>query len=373
MATVTSSDIGSLPTKVSIDTLLSGARKAQSIIPLLGVGDEEYRVFQGEVSGAFADKLRAGIEVPNYPQFRDMNQMFLSLMEGFEKTGGGLVAVKTVKAKSGASIPEVDAIRRDASRIRDSSGVDRVRVKACVTGPYTLASLFQLKTPDLFEELGSALGDILGRSLFGNRSAEVTHICVDEPVLGFMNDPLLDYGSEGREALRRAWEHLYGVAASGGADTSMHLHNTSESLFWEVEHLGHVMSHVGDPLYTQDSTRRRLEETDKGLWATVGVTQYDNLIAMHHAARGFTGNMPEMIGETWTGIRKGLVDPYAFLEEEATMTRRLEALAGFFGAERIAYASPECGVNSFPGYDVAMECLRRTVRAISSFNSKHHV
>ena len=371
MATVTSSDIGSLPARTSIDTLWSGARKAQSIIPLLGVGDEESRVFQSEVAGAFSDKLAAGIEVPNYPQFRDMNQMFLALMEGFEKTGGGLVAVKTVRAKPGASIPEVDAIRRDASKIRDSSGADRVRVKACVTGPYTLASLFQLKTPGLFEELGRALGDILGRSLFSNRSAEVTHVCVDEPVLGFMNDPLLDYGSEGRETLKRAWEHVCSVAASRGADTSMHLHNTSESLFWEVEHLSHVMSHVGDPLYTQDSTRRRLEETNKGLWATVGVTQFDNLIAMHYAARDFTGNMPEMIGETWTGIRKGLVDPYTFLEEEATMTRRLEALAGFFGAERIKYASPECGVNSFPGYDVAIECLRRTAVAISGFNSKH--
>ncbi|OGD44988.1 hypothetical protein A3K69_00880 [Candidatus Bathyarchaeota archaeon RBG_16_57_9] len=372
MASITSSDIGSLPSRVSIDTLWSGARKAQSIIPLLGVGDEEYRLFQGEVAGAFTDKLRAGIEVPNYPQLRDMNQMFLSLMEGFEKTGGGLTTLKTVRAKSGASIPEVDAIKRDASSIKDAAEVDRVRVKACVTGPYTLASLFQLKTPGLFEELGLALGDILSRSLFSGRSAEVAHVCVDEPVLGFMNDPLLDYGSEGRESLRRAWEHICGVAASKGVDTSMHLHDTSESLFWDVEHLGHVMSHVGDPLYTQESTRRRLEETDKMMWATVGVTQFDNLIAMHHVSQGFTGDMPEKIGETWTGIRKSLVDPYMFLEETGTMERRLEAIAGFFGADRIAYASPECGLNSFPSYDVALECLRRTAEAISRFNRDFH-
>jgi hypothetical protein len=152
----------------------------------------------------------------------------------------------------------------------------------------------------------------------------------------------------------------------------MHLHDTSESLFWDVEHLGHVMSHVGDPLYTQESTRRRLEETDKMMWATVGVTQFDNLIAMHHVSQGFTGDMPEKIGETWTGIRKSLVDPYVFLEETGTMERRLEAIAGFFGADRIAYASPECGLNSFPSYEVALECLRRTAEAISRFNRDFH-
>ncbi|HUV34885.1 MAG TPA: hypothetical protein VMW22_08115 [Candidatus Desulfaltia sp.] len=367
MSTIISSDIGSLPPRTSTDTLWSGARKAQSIIPLLGVGDEDYRVFQGEVVTAFTDKLVAGVDVPNYPQFRDMNTMYLALMEGFEKTSGGLMAVKTVQAKPGASIPEVDAIKRGATKIRDASGADRVRVKVCVTGPYTLASFFQHKTPGLIEELGRALGDILDRSLFSNRSAEVAHVCVDEPVLGFMNDPLLDYGSEGRETLRRAWDHVCGVASSMGVDTSMHLHDTSENLFWEVEHLGSVMSHVGDPLYTQDSVKRRLEETDKMLWATVGVTQFDSLIGAYYAERGFAGNMPEKIGETWTGIRGGSVDPYLFLEEPARMRGRLEEITGFFGAERISYASPECGLSSFPSYEVALECLRRTSEAIDGF------
>jgi len=367
VATIISSEIGSLPPRTSVDTLWSGARKAQSIIPLLGVGDEDYRVFRGEVVKAFTDKLVAGIDVPNYPQFRDMNTMFFALMEGFEKSGGGLMAVKAVQAKPGASIPEVDAIKSGASEIRGASGVDRVRVKICITGPYTLASFFQLKTPGLIEELGRALGDILDRSLFSNRSGEVAHVCVDEPVLGFMNDPLLDYGSEGRESLRRAWDHVCGVASSRGVDTSMHLHDTSENLFWDVEHLGSVMSHIGDPLYTQDSVKRRLEETDKMLWATVGVTQFDNLIAAYHLDRGFTGNVPEKIGETWTAIRNGSVDPYMFLEEPARMRRRLEEIAGFFGVERISYASPECGLSSFPSYEAALECLRMTSQAIDGF------
>jgi len=369
---ITSSDIGSLPSRSSPETLSSGARLSNSLLPLLGLSDPNYVAFRDEVVAAFIDKLKAGVEVPNYPQFRDMNQMFLALMEGVEKTDGGLVAVKKIRAKLEAGIPEVEAIKGSASAIRDAAGVDRFRIKVCVTGPYTLASLFQLRTPELIDELGRALGDILDRSMFRGRSAEVAHVCVDEPVLGFMNDPLLDYGSDGRESLRRAWDHVCGVATAKGADTSMHLHNTSENLFWEVERLGSVMSHVGDPFYAQESVKRRLEETDKMIWATIGVTQFDNLIGYHYAAQGYGGDMPEKIGETWTGIRKGSVDPYMFLEEQAAMEKRLETISEFFGAERIVYASPECGLNSFPRYEVAMECLKRTMEAISGFNGKHH-
>jgi len=192
----------------------------------------------------------------------------------------------------------------------------------------------------------------------------VAHVCVDEPVLGFMNDPLLDFGSDGREALRAAWDEVCGTASARGVETSIHLHNTSENLFWEVEHLDTVASHVGDPIYTSDSTRQQLEEKDKNIWAALGVTQFDNLIQMHYHAEGYEGEMPEKIAETWTGIKKGAIDPYIFLEDQGTMEKRLSKIMEFFGAERVTYASPECGLNSFPDYGVAIECLRRSAAAI---------
>jgi len=192
----------------------------------------------------------------------------------------------------------------------------------------------------------------------------VAHVCVDEPVLGFMNDPLLDFGSDGREALRAAWDEVCGTASARGVETSIHLHNTSENLFWEVEHLDTVASHVGDPIYTSDSTRQQMEEKDKNIWAAVGVTQFDDLIHMHYHAEGYEGEMPEKIAETWTGIKKGAIDPYIFLEDQGTMEKRLSKIMEFFGAERVTYASPECGLNSFPDYGVAIECLRRSAAAI---------
>jgi 5-methyltetrahydropteroyltriglutamate--homocysteine methyltransferase len=333
------------------------------------VSNEDYVDFEEAVVSSFIDKLKVGVDVPNYPQFRDMNEMYFELMDGIERIDGALHAVNGIRAKPGAAIPETEALRREAREIKSSSGKDRVRIKVCVTGPYTLASFFQFKTPGLYLELADALAHILDASLFSNGSAEISHLSVDEPVLGFMNDPLLDYGSDGREALRKAWDRVLYVAKSRGVDTSMHLHDTSENLFWDAEHLDIIASHVGDPLYTQESVRKRLDETDKRLWAAIGITQFDTLIENYFTAQGYTGNIPEKIGEVWTGMRRATIDPYLFLEDAGIMRKRLDKIAEFFGRDRIAYVSPECGLGSFPEYEVAIECLERASSVVDGFNS----
>ncbi|RLI09288.1 hypothetical protein DRO42_04625, partial [Candidatus Bathyarchaeota archaeon] len=64
-----SSDVGSLPLRVETAILWSGARASQTLLPLLHpspAGDAS-KLFEEEVTAAFADKLRAGIDVPNYP------------------------------------------------------------------------------------------------------------------------------------------------------------------------------------------------------------------------------------------------------------------------------------------------------------------
>ncbi|MDH5792270.1 MAG: hypothetical protein OEZ44_08775 [Candidatus Bathyarchaeota archaeon] len=364
-------DVGSLPLKAEASKIWEGARRTLTLLPMLGVAEgDAVKVFEEEVVGAFADKLRMGIGVPNYPQFRDMNEMFFELIRGIERGEAGYATLRTPSAKPGASIPEVDALKRNASRIRDIAGVDRVRVKACVTGPYTLASFFQAKSPRLFEDLGDALAAIVSRTIFSNRHGELALLCIDEPVLGFLNDPLLDYGSEGRESLRRTWDNICLAAASRGLETSMHLHDTSDDLFWDVEHLGIVESHIGDPLYAQEATKRRLEEKDKRLKASIAVTLFDNLIEDHLRREGFEGDVQQRIGDVWTEIRRGSADPFEFIDEPALLMKRLRSVVERFGAERVPYAGPECGLGGWPTYDSAMECLRRVARTLEDFNKQ---
>lgn len=363
-----SSDIGSIPDRKDSLLIWNGAKKTNSLLPLLGVSNEEYEVFKEEITTAFIDKLNSGVDVPNYPQFRDMNEMFLMLMNGIKKSEQGLIAVKRIKAKHNASIPEIKVLKQESKRIKEDSGHEKIRVKICITGPYTLSSFFQVKTSRLYEELGQSLADILANSIFSNKYAKICHVSIDEPVLGFINDPLLDYGSDGRESLRKAWELIAGTATRRGIETSMHLHNTSENLFWEVLHLNTIASHVDDPLYSSELTKQKLEEMDKKLWASIGITQFDTLIQNTYLLRGFDGNIPEMIGKVWTEIKKGKINPYIFLEKPSLLKKRLQKISDYFGIDRISFSSPECGLDSFPEYDIAIECLRRTSKVISEFN-----
>ena len=167
--------------------------------------------------------------------------------------------------------------------------------------------------------------------------------------------------------MRSAWETIFHVAASRGVETSMHLHDTSDDIFWDVEHLDVVESHVGDPLYDLEATRRRLEETDKRLRASVSVTLFDNLIDAHLRREGFDGDVQQRVGEVWTDIRLGRVDPMLFLEDTDLLNRRLTKVVERFGSERIPYVGPECGLSSFPTYETAMECLRRVSEVVRTY------
>ena len=366
---VLSYDVGSLPLRVEESVIWEGARKSGSLLSLVS-GSDATEVFEREIVEGFVDKVNAGIDVPNFPQFRDMNEMYFELIRGIEKSPDGYMALESPSAKPNAPVPEIEAIRKNASKIRDLTGLDRVRLKVCVTGPYTLASFFPAKNARLFEDLGVALADIVSQSLFASRNGEVSLVCIDEPVLGFLNDPLLDYGSDARETLIKAWDGICRAAVSKGTETSMHLHDTSDDIFWAVDGLQLAESHVGDPLYTLNSTKRRLEETGKRLKASITMTLFDDLIEARLKAEGVTGGLQQKVGDVWTEIRHEIVDPMIFIEEAELMAKRLGAIVEKFGPENVPYAGPECGMGGWPAYDVAMEGLRRISEAVAKHSKR---
>ena len=354
-----STDVGSLPPRVAYSKLKEGARKTYSVERFLPRGSEEdpLSVFEGEVVGAFIDKLRAGIEVPNYPQFRDMNEMILEMLLGITRTESGYIATQKPYSKSGSTVPEVSILKQNISKIREAVNLDKVSMRICITGPYTLSSFFSKANPELLRGLGEALADIASRSIFCVKEGGVALLSIDEPVLGFLNDPLLDRGSEGREVLIQALEQICATASSRKVETILHLHNTSENLFWEVEHLNIIEPHVDDPIYMQENTKKLLDENDKRLKASISVTRFDDMIRAKTAQE-------EDLGKIWTDIRRGETEPENFLEETRTMVKRLKAMEKTFGVERIPYAGPECGLQGFPSYDCAMKYLRRTAEAV---------
>ena len=73
---IKSCDSGSLPLIANEKKSLEGATSSK------GSASESAKYFEKKVTESLLDKFEAGIDVPHYPQFRDMNEMFLEMIDG---------------------------------------------------------------------------------------------------------------------------------------------------------------------------------------------------------------------------------------------------------------------------------------------------
>jgi 5-methyltetrahydropteroyltriglutamate--homocysteine methyltransferase len=365
-----SCDVGSLPLVGDSKKFVGGAKRF-SLYPV----DESVEFFEERVLESLLDKIKVGVDVPNYPQFRDMNEMFLSMIEGIEKVRGGYLESQIPSVKSDRShIPEVSVIEKHSQRIKGEKG-EHFEVKICVTGPYTLSSLFLYRDKGIFTRLGNAISQIVENNIFNDKHGRVGLVSIDEPVFGLQDDPLIDFGSGGRENLLRAWESIFQKAKSKNAQTALHIHSTTDELFWSIDSLSIIDSHVDDPLYKSEKTKEKLESTDKFLKASIVVSEFDALIRQRILSNSREKldetSANEKLAETWKDITYGRTDPELYLESVDIVKARLDELVGRIGVERIPVAGPECGLKGFPTYKCAMECLRRVSSAIKSFTKEH--
>jgi len=350
-------DVGSLPYTDKLDKLMEGANHYAT-----GLSDDSERFFEHTIVEAFLDKLEAGISVAAFPQFRDMNEMFLSTFEGIERIKSGYVETGrlTLRPKKG-KIPEVAVIKKNAAKVHEQKDIP-FQLRICVTGPYTLASFFPYKTSQTYTQLGQVLSEVVDKNIFAVKHGKVALVSIDEPLFGLVDDPLIDRGTEGRENLLSAWELLANEAKRKSVATCIHLHCTSDDLFWSVRSLGIVESHVGDPLYEMQITKRRLEEEDKLLKASIAITDFDHLMKEKLNLNA----SDDAIADAWRNILNGNLDPKMFLENVEVMKKRLAIVIGRFGVERVALAGPECGLRGFPTYTSAISCLSLVSKAAKS-------
>jgi 5-methyltetrahydropteroyltriglutamate--homocysteine methyltransferase len=363
---VRSCDVGSFPFVGDSRKFVEGASRFS-----LSSADESARFFEEKVLEGLVDKIGVGIDVPNYPQFRDMNEMFLSMMDGVERIKGGYLETKIPSVKAdNSSIPEVMVIEKNSQIIQEKKGA-AFEIRICVTGPYTLSSFFPYKREDIFSRLGNVISHIVENSIFNDKHGRVGLVSVDEPVFGLQDDALIDFGSEGREKLRRAWESIFHKIKSKNAQTLIHLHSTVDELFWDIDSLEIIESHVDDPIHQRKNTKEKLESRDKFLKASVAVNDFDALIKKRVVADSpeklAESDLNERIADAWTDIKHGRINPESFLESVELMKSRLVKVVDRFGAERVLYAGPECGLKGYPTYETALECLRRVSSAVESF------
>ena len=344
------------------DEFLEGARRSQTLTQYTGYGEEfsYVKVFEDLVVSGLVDKIRAGIDVPTYPQFRDMNEMFLGMIKGLTKTPKGYFASRKLAVEPGKMIPEAYAVKGHISEASEASGVGDVRLKICVTGPYTLSRFFAVRTPELFRELGELLGEVTSDSIFKAKRGETALVSIDEPAFGLVDDPILDPGYHGRDLLRKAWDKIAYAAKSRGVETMIHLHSTTDSLMWEVNNLDIISSHVSDPVY-EATTNRLLVETGKRLSVSIATTSFEELLAR-------AAETPEDTGLLWEKIRRGETDPSTYLESAQVISNRLNKSLKLFSEENVPYAGPECGLGGFPTYECAVQYLEKISQVVKETN-----
>ena len=143
------------------------------------------------------DLLRNEIDFPAYPQLKDMDKQFLEDLVA-QDVGivieNGTYMLKNKKLRGEVSPPGLDPLLWTIHYLKGLGLKSKVRLKAPIIGPYTLASYIRIQTRiNTFPfntaasdpELVRQLADIIKKSCKeASRYAEI--ISIDEPILGIL-------------------------------------------------------------------------------------------------------------------------------------------------------------------------------------------
>jgi 5-methyltetrahydropteroyltriglutamate--homocysteine methyltransferase len=285
------------------------------------------------VRDVLARKTATGVEVPTYPQFRDMIRMFLDPIENPE-----LAESPYLITKENAKILELEAVPHGQ------------KVRVCVTGPVELyiSAFGATNYVDILNNLAESVASFLENA----KEAGVMAVAsLDEPSLG-MSSNIVFSEDEIRDALEVA------SAPCRGMDCEVHLHSP---LYAEacarVAGISIVgIESAGHPDYLKLIDKKVLEETGTYLRAGIARTDILALVARLNDQMGVN---------LWEDMAR-LEQEILLRESPPVMKKRLEAAYAQFGA-RLRATGPDCGLGSWPSQDLADRILANSSLAVRDF------
>jgi 5-methyltetrahydropteroyltriglutamate--homocysteine methyltransferase len=285
------------------------------------------------VRDVLAQKSRAGVEVPTYPQFRDMIRMFMDEIENPDH----------------AESPYL--IKREHARIMELLALPPGQeVRVCVTGPVELyiSAFGATHYPDILYNLAESVARFLDKA---KSDAKMAVASLDEPSLGLSSNIIFSE-DEILQALEVASEPCRGM------DCEVHLHSP---LYAEACARVPGISIIGiesaaHPDYLQLIDKKVLEETDSYLRA--GIARTDIL--------SMSARLNETLGTNLWNDMKRLEKEILELESPQVMRKRLDKAYARFGG-RLRATGPDCGLGSWPSQDLAGRILSNCAAAVRSF------
>ncbi len=286
-------------------------------------------------------KIEAGVEVPCYPQLRDMNDQFLKIFNDSEA-----MEEPYLVRESATDLPEFVAL--------EEMEMDLPSLKVCITGPLELSvAEFEGR---IYEDVMLNMARSLKRFVERVRSSEsldVDVVSVDEPSLG--TNPELDFDSEN---LIEAWN----IVGDVEEDVQIHLHS---SLHYEVacKSEGIDIIDIGtasSPEYLEDVNPEIIDSYGKALRTGISRTDILSMSAEYNDKHDVN---------IWTD-EAAWDDFLANVENPSEIMERLEEVYQKYG-DLIEYVGPDCGLGGAKREELAERILKNTREGINLFLNKN--
>jgi len=289
------------------------------------------------VKDTIARKIAAGVEVPTYPQFRDMIRMFLDPIEKPENQESPYLI-----KKENAEILELLAVPPGR------------RVRVCVTGPVELylSAFGATNYTDILYNLARSVARFIENA---RESRNLAVASLDEPSLGISSSVVFE-----EEEILKALE--IASAPCKGIDCEVHLHSP---LYAEpcarVPGLGIIgVESAAHPDYLKLIDRNLLEETDTYLRAGIARTDIFSMAA----------SLNDKLGINLWDDPARLEREILAMESVEVIKRRLEVARESFG-DRLRAVGPDCGLGSWPSQSMASSLLTNCASAVISSRRAH--
>jgi len=293
--------------------------------------------FVKPIEQGFLFKLRAGVEVVNYPQHMDIYSQFLKPMEEYSE-GPDLIE------KSKALIPEVKVIENLAKKEFEKTQKP-IELKLCITGPIDLYvkkhgySLYK----DMALNFSRSIKRFLQNSIINNKYLRTTVVSIDEPSFGFVDimgvsdEDLIDIFDKSVEGL--------------DVISQIHLHSLNRAdIPLQSDNIDCLTCE-----YASDKSnkipKKDLDSYDKSIRVGITRTRIDNII----------GEAIEN-GRTWEDL-KTIEGTLSLIDDKETIKKTLVEALDHYG-DRLMFTGPDCGVKGWSPPEVAYELLKRTHSAI---------
>jgi len=304
------------------------------------------------IKEAMRQKIEAGVEVPTYPQFQDMNQQFLGIINDESRTEEPLLV-----RKDKARIMELEALEEVGAEYHKKTG-KKLNVRICVTGPVELylKQFGSTSYTDILNAFAASVDRFISNSIDNARGFRISTISIDEPSIGINPQIMFSDGD-----LAGALDKAAKTAASHKIDSEIHLHSPLHyKLICNVPSIGVIgVESAGNPSYLDLIDIKDLKEYDKFLRIGVARTDIFNLSSVLNEKYGINvWKEPARLDEIITGM-----------ETPVIIEKRLEKAFALFG-DRIKYAGPDCGLGSWPSQQMAFNLLKNTGIGIKGFLKK---